>query len=106
MSKHDCYSCGAANAMQAFKGRSFNVNFKQLNRMVHSLAGRECSACAEIEFDAPSAERYAQAGDELIEDAKRVMAEEMKRIRRKLHFTQKSAVQLLSGGRPQCLQPL
>ena len=32
------------------------------------------------------------------EDAKRVMAEEMKRIRRKLHFTQKSAVQLLSGG--------
>ncbi|QPL32636.1 type II toxin-antitoxin system MqsA family antitoxin [Pseudomonas fragi] len=98
MSKHDCYSCGAANAMQAFKGRSFNVSFKQLNRMVHSLAGRECSACAEIEFDAPSAERYAQAGDELIEDAKRVMAEEMKRIRRKLHFTQKSAVQLLSGG--------
>ena len=98
MSKHDCYSCGAANAMQAFKGRSFNVNFKQLNRMVHSLAGRECSACAEIEFDAPSAERYAQAGVELIEDAKRVMAEEMKRIRRKLHFTQKSAVQLLSGG--------
>lgn len=98
MSNHDCYSCGAANAMQAFKGRSFNVNFKQLNRMVHSLAGRECSACAEIEFDAPSAERYAQAGDELIEDAKRVMAEEMKRIRRKLHFTQKSAVQLLSGG--------
>ena len=98
MSKHDCYSCGAANAMQAFKGRSFNVNFKQLNRMVHSLAGRECSACAEIEFDAPSAERYAQAGDELIEDAKRVMADEMKRIRRKLHFTQKNAVQLLSGG--------
>ena len=98
MSKHDCYSCAAPNAMHPFKGRSFNVNFKQMNRMVHSLNGYECAECAEIEFDAPSAERYARAGDELIEDAKQVMADEMKRIRRKLHFTQKSAVQLLSGG--------
>ncbi|KMM85921.1 HTH-type transcriptional regulator / antitoxin MqsA [Pseudomonas taetrolens] len=98
MSRHDCYTCGAPGAMQAFKGRSLSVSFKQLTRMVHSLAGHECTACAEIEFDAPSAERYARAGDELIEDAKRVMADEMKRIRRKLHFTQKSAVQLLSGG--------
>ena len=98
MSKHDCYTCGAPGAMQAFKGRSFTVHFKQLTQMVHNLAGHECTECAEIEFDAPSAERYAQAGDELIEDAKRVMADEMKRIRRKLHFTQKSAVQLLSGG--------
>ena len=98
MSKHDCYSCGATHAMRAFEGRSFNVSFKQLNRLVPDLAGRECTECAEIEFEAPSAERYARAGDELIEDAKRVMADEMKRIRRKLHFTQKSAVQLLSGG--------
>lgn len=98
MSKNDCCTCGAANAMQAFKGRSFNVNFKQLNRVVHGLDGHECTECAEIEFDAPSAKLYAQAGDELVEDAKRVMAEEMKRIRRKLHFTQKNAVQLLSGG--------
>ncbi|WP_300725812.1 type II TA system antitoxin MqsA family protein [Pseudomonas sp.] len=98
MSRHDCYTCGASSAMQAFKERPFTVSFKQLTRTVHSLAGHACDECAEIEFDAPSAERYAKAGDELIEDAKQVMAHEMKRIRRKLHFTQKSAVQLLSGG--------
>lgn len=98
MSRQDCYTCGAANAMQAFKGRSFKVNFKQLTRVVHDLAGHECADCAEVEFDAPSAERYAGAGDELIEDARQVMADEIKRIRRKLHFTQKNAVQLLSGG--------
>ena len=98
MSKHDCYTCGAPNAMRPFKGRDFTVTFKQLTRHVSNLTGKECSECAEVEFDAPSAERYAQAGDELIEDAKRVVADEMKRIRRKLHFTQKSAVQLLSGG--------
>ena len=98
MDRHDCYTCGAPNALQAFKDRSFTVCFKQLTRSVHGLAGHECAKCGEVEFDAPSAERYAQAGDELIEDAKRVMADEMKRIRRKLHFTQKSAVQLLSGG--------
>lgn len=98
MSKHDCYTCGAPNAMRPFKGRDFTVTFKQLTRHVSNLTGKECSECAEVEFDAPSAVRYAQAGDELIEDAKRVVADEMKRIRRKLHFTQKSAVQLLSGG--------
>ena len=98
MSKHDCYTCGAPSAMHPFKGRDFTVTFKQLTRHVPNLAGEQCSECAEVEFDAPSAERYAQAGDELIEDAKRVVADEMKRIRRKLHFTQKSAVQLLSGG--------
>lgn len=79
--------------VNSFKDRRFTVCFKKMTRSVHDLAGHEC-----MKFDAPSAERYAQAGDELIEDAKRVMADEMKRIRRKLHFTQKSAVQLLSGG--------
>ena len=98
MSKHTCYTCGTPDAMHPFKGRDFSVSFKQLTRCVHNLAGHECHECAEVEFDAPSAERYAQAGDELIEDAKQVMADEMKRIRRKLHFTQKSAVQWLSGG--------
>ena len=84
--------------VNSFKDRRFTVCFKKMTRSVHDLAGHECMKCGEVEFDAPSAERYAQAGDELIEDAKRVMADEMKRIRRKLHFTQKSAVQLLSGG--------
>ena len=83
MSKHDCYTCGAPNAIHPFKGGDFSVSFKQLTRSVQNLSGHECSECAEVEFDAPSAERYAQAGDELIEDAKRVMADEMERIRRK-----------------------
>lgn len=98
MKKQDCASCGARHGMQHFETRSFTVNFKQLNREVGDLSGWQCQACDEIEFDPQSAERYSQAGDQLIEDSKKVMADEMKRIRRKLHFTQKTAVQLLSGG--------
>ncbi|MCX7077892.1 MAG: type II toxin-antitoxin system MqsA family antitoxin [Pseudomonas sp.] len=98
MKKQDCASCGAQNGMQHFEARAFTVDFKQLNRAIRDLSGWQCQVCDEIEFDPQSAVRYSQAGDQLIEDSKRVMADEMKRIRRKLHFTQKTAVQLLSGG--------
>lgn len=98
MKKQDCASCGAQNGMQHFEARGFSVDFKQLNREVRDLSGRQCQVCNEIEFDPRSAERYSEASDQLIEDSKRVMADEMKRIRRKLHFTQRTAVQLLSGG--------
>lgn len=98
MSNLNCVCCGAKDAMVGFDHRSRQVAYKGLTRSIHDLAGRECSHCGEVEFSVESAVRYAQAGDELIEDAQRAVAAEMKRIRRKLHLTQQAAVKILSGG--------
>lgn len=100
MSKRQCMSCGTHHGMTHFQGRSLSVNYKQFSRLVHNIAGWECRVCGEIIFDndTDSAERYVDAGDRLLEDSFRLIGAEMKRIRRKLHLTQRSAVRLLSGG--------
>ncbi|OLF56009.1 type II toxin-antitoxin system MqsA family antitoxin [Pseudomonas chlororaphis] len=98
MKHRQCVSCGAPAGMQPFQDRSEPIDYKHMLRQVHGLAGWECQACGEIEFDAASAERYASASDQLLEDCRQFMASEMKRIRRKLHLSQKEAVKLLSGG--------
>jgi HTH-type transcriptional regulator/antitoxin MqsA len=99
MNTRQCFSCGAHDAMQYFQGRSLNVDYKNVSRWVHDIAGWECGNCGEIIFDndTDSAERYSHAGDKLLEDCFQVMGSEMKRIRRKLNLTQKEAVKLLSG---------
>jgi HTH-type transcriptional regulator/antitoxin MqsA len=85
--------------MHHFEGRTLTVDYKQVARLVHDIVGWECQVCGEIEFDhnTDSAERYSDASDQLLENYFQVMAAEMKRIRRKLHLTQKDAVKLLSG---------
>jgi len=98
MKKQQCASCGAPAGMLHFENRSETVDYKQMTSEVHDLTGWECQLCGEIEFDESSAERYSNAGDQLIEDCRQLMASEMKRIRRKLHLSQKEAVKLLSGG--------
>lgn len=100
MSKRQCLSCGTELAMHHFQDRSLDVNYKQFSRPVHLLAGWECRVCGEIIFDSgtDSAERYVDAGDQLLEDVLGLIGTEMKRIRRKLHLTQRSAVKWLSGG--------
>ncbi|WP_339489029.1 type II toxin-antitoxin system MqsA family antitoxin [Pseudomonas rhizophila] len=100
MKTQQCVNCGTQDAMQHFEGRSFTIDYKQVARQVHDMAGWECRVCGEIEFDhdTDSAQRYSQASDQLLEDCAQAMAAEMKRIRRKLHLTQKDAVKLLSGG--------
>lgn len=100
MKKQQCVSCGAHDAMHHFEGRSFTVDYKQVARQVHDISGWECQACGEIEFDhdTDSAQRYSKASDQLLEDCVQAVAAEIKRIRRKLHLTQKEAVKLLSGG--------
>ncbi|MHC8412910.1 type II toxin-antitoxin system MqsA family antitoxin [Pseudomonas sp. Hz4] len=99
MKIRQCMSCGTQDGMHHFVGRSLSVDYKRMSRMVHQLAGWECKVCGEIIFDneTDSAQRYVDAGDKLLEDCFQVMGAEMKRIRRKLHLTQKEAVKLLSG---------
>ncbi|WP_160106370.1 type II toxin-antitoxin system MqsA family antitoxin [Pseudomonas izuensis] len=100
MKTQQCVNCGTHDGMGHFEGRTLSVNYKQMSRLVHEIVGWECRVCGEIEFDhdTDSADRYSDAGDQLVEDCFQVMGSEMKRIRRKLHLTQKDAVRLLSGG--------
>ncbi|NUU37175.1 type II toxin-antitoxin system MqsA family antitoxin [Pseudomonas sp. C2B4] len=100
MKSQQCVSCGTPDGMSHFNGRTLSVDYKQMSRLVQDIAGWECRVCGEIEFDhdTDSADRYSDAGDQLLEDCFQVMGSEMKRIRRKLHLTQKEAVKLLSGG--------
>lgn len=100
MKTQQCVNCGTQDAMQHFEGRSFTIDYKQVARQVHDISGWECRVCGEIEFDhdTDSAQRYSRVSDQLLEDCSQAMGAEMKRIRRKLHLTQKDAVKLLSGG--------
>lgn len=98
MKRQDCVSCGASNSMQHFESRDFEVDFKALKQTLSGLCGWECTACAEIELTPESAQRYSDASDQLVLEHRHQVATEMRRIRRKLHFTQRTAVELLSGG--------
>lgn len=71
-----------------------------MERRVDTLSGWECEACGDgfWDPDTDSADHYAEAGDELVLAARKMIGAEIKRIRRKRHLTQKEAVQLLFGG--------
>ncbi|WP_277760682.1 type II toxin-antitoxin system MqsA family antitoxin [Pseudomonas sp. A34-9] len=100
MKTRQCFSCGALEGMKHFDGRGETISVKGMERRVDDLSGWECQKCGEVEWDADtdSAERWGQAGDALVIAARQMIGSEMKRIRRKLHLTQKETVQLLSGG--------
>jgi|SRR5476651_1339437 len=98
MKTQQCFSCGAREGMTHFEGRGETMSVKGMERRVDNLSGWECQKCGEIEWDPESSERHGQAGDELVIAARQMIGAEMKRIRRKLHLTQKETVQLLSGG--------
>ncbi|MGY2289404.1 type II toxin-antitoxin system MqsA family antitoxin [Pseudomonas sp. SDO528_S397] len=98
MNIQDCCICGAPGAMVRFEGRSETLRIKGMERRVDDLCGWECPVCEDGLYDADSADRHARASDDLLHAARRIVGSELKRIRRKLHLTQKETVALLSGG--------
>lgn len=98
--KELCYICGAPDALVYFEGHSETISIKGMERRVDDLAGWKCEVCGDgfWDPDTDSADRYGEAGDELALTARKMIGAQMKRIRRKLHLTQKEAVNLLSGG--------
>ena len=100
MKVKNCYICGAPDALHYFEGRSETISVKGMERRVDNLSGWECHVCGDGFWDPnnDSADRYGEAGDELVLAVRKTIGAEMKRIRRKLHLTQKEAVELLSGG--------
>ncbi|UST91226.1 type II toxin-antitoxin system MqsA family antitoxin [Pseudomonas siliginis] len=98
MNTQQCFSCGASEGMVHFEGRGETVSVKGMERRVEDLSGWECQKCREVELDEVCGQRYSDACDELVIASRRMIGNEMKKIRRKLHLTQKETVQLLSGG--------
>ena len=96
MDEHICGECGGAG--RAFLNEAFSIAHGEISATVADLSGWRCDGCDDVEFDAASATRYAQASDELVVAARKRQAENLKRARKKLRLTQTAAAQLTGGG--------
>lgn len=91
--------CGDADVgMTRFEGETHQVSYSDLKTDVEGLSGYRCGECDEIEFDPDSAQRYAEAGDALVIEARQADGKELRRIRKKLHLNQMEASELTGGG--------
>jgi HTH-type transcriptional regulator/antitoxin MqsA len=97
MPERPCVSC-ANGAMQAFAGETFALTHDGLEESLSNLAGWRCGECGEVEFDADSARRYAEAGDRLVQRARSRKQADLRRVRRKLGLSQQRAALLTGGG--------
>lgn len=93
-----CANCESPKSMIRFENESFVVEHAGLAATVVGLSGWRCGPCGEVEFDAPSAERYAAAGDTLVLRERERQSQEIRRIRRKLGLSQVAAARLTGGG--------
>ena len=93
-----CLNCESRAGMTRFEDESFTIEHAGMTATVERLSGWRCGACGEVEFDADSALRYAAAGDELVRRDRERVAEEIRRIRRKLGLSQVAAARLTGGG--------
>jgi HTH-type transcriptional regulator/antitoxin MqsA len=93
-----CLNCEARKGMMRFENETFRIEHAGMTATVEQLSGWRCEACGEVEFDADSARRYAAAGDELVRRDRERVAEEIRRIRRKLGLSQVAAARLTGGG--------
>jgi HTH-type transcriptional regulator/antitoxin MqsA len=72
-------------------------------RIVRAVTGYFCDRCGEVEFDesTDSGDRYAEAGDQLVLEARartEAVAERLRRARAALKLTQAEANQIAGGG--------
>jgi HTH-type transcriptional regulator/antitoxin MqsA len=94
----DCLNCDTRGSMTRFEDETFTIEHAGMTATVEGLSGWRCDACDEVEFDAESAQRYAAAGDALVLRDRERIAEEIRRIRRKLGLSQAAAARLTGGG--------
>lgn len=93
-----CAECGRERTVGRFDGRQFEIEHGGQSSIVEGLAGWECPACGEVQFDAESARRYAAAGDALVLAQRKRISQDIRRIRRKLGLSQADAARLTGGG--------
>jgi HTH-type transcriptional regulator/antitoxin MqsA len=94
----NCLNCDTRSSMTRFEDETFTIEHAGMTATVEKLSGWRCNSCGEVEFDAESAQRYASAGDELVLRDRERVAEEIRRIRRKLGLSQAAAARLTGGG--------
>lgn len=80
--------------------RDVTITRQKLSATVKGIVGAFCDQCDEIEFDdaTDSAQRYAEAGDQLILQNRAAAAAALKMQRKKLKLTQEQASRLTGGG--------
>ena len=91
-----CPACGSVNMFSETRDISFDYKHEHL--VVEQVRGWFCHTCNETLFADGEGARYAAALDSFVIAVDGRQAEELRRIRRKLHLTQKEAAQLFGGG--------
>jgi HTH-type transcriptional regulator/antitoxin MqsA len=93
-----CPNCETGHLHQAV--RDVTLTRQKLSLNVQGIAGAFCDHCDEIEFDGTtdSAQRYAEAGDQLVLQNRVTAAATFKMQRKKLKLTQEQASRLTGGG--------
>jgi HTH-type transcriptional regulator/antitoxin MqsA len=81
-----------------FEARDIPFDYKHEHLVVKQIRGWYCPLCNEALFDDGEGVRYAATLDHFVATVDKHQAEELQRIRRKLHLTQKEAAQLFGGG--------
>jgi HTH-type transcriptional regulator/antitoxin MqsA len=78
--------------------RDIPFDYKHEQFVVEQVHGWFCTSCSEAVFAEGEGARYAAALDRFVAEVDSHQVEELRRIRRKLHLTQKEAAQLFGGG--------
>ena len=91
-----CPACGISEMV--FDARDIPFDYKGEHLVVHQVRGWFCTTCHEALFADGEGTRYAAEIDRFIKEADTLQTEELRRIRRKLHLSQKEAAQLFGGG--------
>jgi HTH-type transcriptional regulator/antitoxin MqsA len=80
------------------ESRDIPFDYKSEHLVVEQVRGWFCESCNEALFADGEGARYADELDRFVAAVDSRQAEELRRIRRKLHLTQKEAAQLFGGG--------
>ncbi|MEY2859571.1 MAG: hypothetical protein RL392_29 [Pseudomonadota bacterium] len=93
-----CSNCEEGHLHQEV--RDIIITRQKLSTTVKDIAGAFCDHCDEIEFDetTDSAQRYAEAGDQLVLQNRATAAAALKMQRKRLKLTQDQASRLTGGG--------
>ena len=91
-----CPSCGALGMV--CESRDIPFDYKGVRLIVSQVRGWYCTSCGETLFADGEGARYAADIDRFVKEFEARQTEELRRIRRKLHLSQKEAAQLFGGG--------
>jgi HTH-type transcriptional regulator/antitoxin MqsA len=94
----ECPNCDDRNGLTRFEDETFTIEHVDTATTVNGLSGWRCEGCGEVEFDADSARRYAEASDTSVLRDRERQSKEIRRIRRKLGLCQNAAARLTGGG--------